>query len=140
MARELAAAARQWRGLLVEDATGTVRDISPGYRPGRLLDEHIRARDRTCRFSRLPRPGRPRGCGPHPPTVSPGPGSAVQPGRILPTPPPLEGRNLLGWLFTQPEPGVFLFTSPSGRTYLTRPPPLVEVDLQRHPENDPAPC
>lgn len=50
MARDLAAAARRWRAALIDEDTGQVKDLSAAYRPRRLLDLAVRARDRTCCF------------------------------------------------------------------------------------------
>jgi Domain of unknown function (DUF222) len=50
MARELAAAARRWRAALIDENTGQLKDLSVAYRPRRLLDLAVRARDRTVAF------------------------------------------------------------------------------------------
>jgi hypothetical protein len=50
MASELAAAARRWRAALIDENTGQLKDLSVAYRPRRLPDLAVRARDRTCCF------------------------------------------------------------------------------------------
>ncbi|MGH3780190.1 MAG: hypothetical protein ACRDRO_06040 [Pseudonocardiaceae bacterium] len=58
MARELAAAARRWRAALIDEHTGQLTDLSVAYRPRRLLDLTVRARDQVCCFPGCRQPAR----------------------------------------------------------------------------------
>jgi hypothetical protein len=50
MARDLATTAQRWRAALIDEHTGQTQRPSRAYRPRRLLDLTIRARDQTCCF------------------------------------------------------------------------------------------
>ncbi len=132
MARDLAAAARRWRALLVDEHTGHLTDVSEAYRPRLLLQEFIRARDVTCRFPGCRRPAarcdldhtKPHGKGGRTCHCNLGPFCRHH-HRL---------KHESDWVVVQPEPGTFVFTSPTGRTYSSRAPALVEpeVHLQSH--------
>ncbi len=137
LARELAAAARRWRALLVDPDTGQLRGICVIYRPRRLLDAFVRARDGSCCFPGCRQPAW-RCDLDHSTPHSEGGGTCA--GNLG----PLcrvhhHAKTHADWTLDQPEPGMFLWTSPTGRIYTVRSPALVEVDLQPHLDSDPPP-
>lgn len=130
MARDLAAAARRWRGLITDEHTGQLTDVTQAYRPRLLLQEFIRARDVTCRFPGCRRPAarcdldhtKPHGKGGRTCRCNLGPFCRHH-HRL---------KHKADWTVTQPESGAFLFTSPTGRTYLSRAPAPVELEGHLH--------
>jgi hypothetical protein len=115
------AADATWHRILTDPATGDVVDANPRrYRPSHRLAEHIRARDQHCRF--------------------PGCRQAAHRADIDHTVPAEDGgptirrnlaalcrkhhrlKHLPGWRCEQTDHGQLTFTTPSGRTYRTRPP------------------
>ncbi|HEY2765417.1 MAG TPA: DUF222 domain-containing protein [Pseudonocardiaceae bacterium] len=142
MARELAAAARRWRAALVDEQTGQLKDLSvayrpSAYRPSRLLNLVVQARDRTCCFPGCRRPARrcdldhtiPYGQGG--PTVGGNLGPLCRYHHRL--------KTHTSWALCQPEPGLFLWTSPTGRVHHFRAPPRTEYHLGIRPHPGPPP-
>ena len=92
---------------------------TPRYRPPPRLHEYITARDLTCRFPPCRQPAwrsdldhtRPYADGG--PTCRCNLGGFCRHDHIL--------KHLPGWHVTQPAPGTFHWTTPTGRTYLTTP-------------------
>lgn len=137
MARDLAAAARRWRGLITDEHTGDLTDVTQAYRPRLLLQEYIRARDVTCRFPGCRQPAA-RCDLDH--TTPHGTGGATCRCNLGPF---CRHHHRLkhesDWVVTQPEPGAFLFISPTGRTYLSRAPAQVEPEIQLIDHRSPPP-
>jgi hypothetical protein len=136
MARDLAAAARRWRGMLI-DEHGHLTDVTEAYRPRLLLQEFIRARDVTCRFPGCRQPAarcdldhtRPHGKGGRTCRCNLGPFCRHH-HRL---------KHESDWVVVQPEPGTFVFTSPTGRTYSSRAPALAEPEIRLQPHLPAAP-
>ncbi len=92
---------------------------SPAYRPPPRIREYVIARDQTCRNPRCGQPAwradldhtRPYDHGG--PTCKCNLGGACRSDHQL--------KQLPGWTLTQPQPGIFQWTTPAGRTYTTRP-------------------
>ena len=133
MARELGAAARRWRAALIDDKTGQLMDLSVAYRPRRLLDLTVRARDQVCCFPGCRQPARrcdldhtiPHGRRGR--TVAGNLGALCRHHHRL--------KTHTSWAMSQPEPGLFIWTSPTGRVHHFRAPPRTEIhlDLGAHP-------
>jgi hypothetical protein len=92
---------------------------SRAYRPPPRMREYVTARDLTCRFPFCGQPAW-RGDLDHTHAWHKGGrtcacnlGPLCRAHHIL--------KQLLGWELTQPKPGVFLWTTPAGRTYLVEP-------------------
>jgi hypothetical protein len=104
------------------DAGGCAHlEASSGYRPAPSLREYIAARDQTCRFSMCRQPAA-RGDLDHTiPWDKGGKTCACNIGGLCRSHHRLKQR--LGWNLTQPEPGVFVWATPAGRTYATHPDP-----------------
>jgi hypothetical protein len=133
MASELAAAARRWRAALIDENTGQLKDLSVAYRPRQLLDLAVRARDRTCCFPDCRQPAH-RCDLDH--TIPHEHGGPTAPGNLG----PLcrhhhRAKTRSSWSLSQPEPGLFIWTSPTGRIYHFRAPPRIEyyTDIRPHP-------
>jgi hypothetical protein len=121
VARELAAHDARWRRILTDPADGSVvATESTSYAPPAALAEHIRIRDRHCRF----------------PTCS---ARATTADLDHTVPHPAGGtradnlgalcrrhhkrKHDGGWSLAQPEPGHFVWRAPNGRTYHSYPEP-----------------
>ncbi len=141
-----------WSRIVTDPLTGAVLDVgSTRYRPTRAIAEHVIARDRTC-----VRPGcthQARTCQldhTYPYNHShPEEGGSTSVANLG----PLCGRDHqtkthAGFLLTQPEPGVFEWTTPTGHHYrrerdgttrpLTHRPPLDGDDLRPKASDPPA--
>jgi len=133
MARDLATAASRWRAALIDEHTGQLKDLSAAYRPRRLLDLTIRARDRTCCFPGCRQPAHRCDLDHTIPHDQDGP---TEPGNLGPL---CRYHHRLethtSWSLSQPEPGLFIWTSPTGRVYHFRAPPRIEfdTDIRSHP-------
>jgi hypothetical protein len=94
---------------------------SPACRPPPRIREFVAARDQTCRG---PRCGQPAWRGDLDHTIPYDQGGPTCPcdlGAVCRRDHRLKQRP--GWTLSQPEPGVFRWTTPAGRTYITRPDP-----------------
>lgn len=123
-ARELAADGI-WRRILTDPLSGTVLDVGrTRYRPSTALADHVRVRDRTCRFPGCRQPAR-RCDIDH---VEPFPQGGT------------DAENLCclcrhhhrlkherNWSVQHGESGRVVWTSPTGRTYDTRPESVADV-------------
>jgi hypothetical protein len=128
-ARRIAADAR-WRRLLTDPIDGGLLDVGTrAYRPPRRLDRFVKIRDGRCSYVTCSRPAKscqldhteefPAGA-----TAEGNLGCGCQRHHNDKT----HGR----WSVSQPEPGVFVWTSPCGRTYTVEPSLLAQ--LTRPPE------
>jgi Domain of unknown function (DUF222) len=131
-ARQLAAEGT-WRRILTDPLSGTVLDVGrTTYRPPKALADHIRTRDRTCRFP---------GC------RHPAHRCDLDHGIPYPQGPTSEA-NLCclcrhhhrvkhhgNWTIEHGENGTITWTSPTGRQYVTRPEPIT-VLLDHHATAD----
>jgi hypothetical protein len=138
VARRIAATGT-WRRLLTDPASGALLEYgTTRYSPPADLVEHVNARDRTCRFPTCTHPAETCDFDHTTPASQGGPTSADNGG-------PLHRRHHIdrthhGWRLEQPEPGVFLWTSPTGHTYRADPEivgPLLD-DLQAPDRAPPA--
>ena len=111
-----------WRRILTDPSSGTVLDVGrTRYRPPKALADHVRARDKTCRTA---------GC------HNPAEDCELDHTTPFPEGPTAEYnladyckhchrmKHTKGWKLTQPKPGYFIWTTPTGRTYEVDP----EVD------------
>lgn len=120
VAREIAENST-WRRILTDPASGAVLDVGRrSYRPPEELARHVRARDATCRFPGCRAPARrcdldhtvpfPKG-----PTAEHNLGALCRHHHRL--------KHGGDWTVTQSADGTFIWTSPTGHTYTTVPPP-----------------
>jgi hypothetical protein len=91
---------------------------SQAYRPPPRLQEHVTARDLTCRFFTCRQPAW-RGDLDHTIPWPDGPTCRCNLGGVCRTHHQI--KQLKGWMLTQPRPGIFEWTTPSGRTYIVTP-------------------
>ncbi|MGH3962549.1 MAG: DUF222 domain-containing protein [Pseudonocardiaceae bacterium] len=139
VARDLAAAGT-WRRILTDPASGRPLDYgTTRYRPPAHLAGLVITRDQTCQFPgcRVPahRCDLDHGI-PHNPAEGTGPTSETNVGpkcrnhhQIKQTP---------GWSVTHHPDGCTTWTTPSGHTYHSQPPPLTDPQpLTTHPKSDP---
>ncbi len=142
-----------WRRLLTDPASGVLLDYgTTRYTPPVDLLEHVHTRDGTCRFPTCSRPARlcqfdhTIAAGSSGWSTSDRNGGPLSPGCH-------NGKTHAGWRLSQPAPGRFLWTAPSGHTYdvdpeivgpLTQPPagpdpPIddLEPDWSTHPDPPP---
>ncbi|MGH8880302.1 MAG: DUF222 domain-containing protein, partial [Stackebrandtia sp.] len=137
MARELAAAAQRWRAALLDEQTGQLTNLSIAYRPRRLLNLFVQARDRTCCFPGCRRPARRCDLDHTIPYDQGGPTVAGNLGPLCRYHHRLKTHS--SWSLCQPEPGLFLWTSPTGRVHHYRAPPRTEFYLGIRPHPGPPP-
>jgi hypothetical protein len=118
LARELAERPQStWRRMLLDPADGTVLEVGRRRFPSPALARYVAARDRRCRFPGCVRPA--TSCEiDH--TVPHGRGGWTEKENLGPK---CKHHHRLkdetNWHVDQVSPGVFLWTAPTGRTYLT---------------------
>jgi len=122
MARRIALG-NGWRRVLTDPASGALLDYGRRtYVPPAALAGFVRTRDRTCRFPGCRVPA--QYCDlDHTVSYPLGPTSAANLGALCRHHHRLKHES--GWTVSQDDQAVFRWTSPTGRTYLTHPPPLV---------------
>lgn len=110
-----------WRRILTDPATGAVLDVgTTSYHPPADLDAYVRTRDQTCRF---PNGRQPAGRAdldhtrpfPHGLTAEDNLAALCRPHHRI--------KTLTSWQLKQLGGGRLEWTSPTGQTYLTDPPP-----------------
>lgn len=135
--RRLAADAT-WRRILTDPASGTVRDVGVmSYHPPAGLDALVRTRDRTCRFPTCRQPASRADLDhtvpfPTGPTAERNLAALCRPHHRL--------KTLSRWSAEQLGDGRLRWTSPTGRDYVTDPPPAHPPDLPPEvtdPSDDP---
>ncbi len=122
LARELAGHEDStWRRLVTDEISGGVLDVGrSSYRPPASLVRHLRLRDVTCRFPGCRKPAK-RCDVDHQTPFPEGPTSAGNTGVLCRHHHRL--KTMGGWRVRHLEDDSFLWTSPLGRRYLTRPHP-----------------
>lgn len=125
-ARRLAADGT-WRRIVTDPLSGAVLDVGrTRYTPPRDLADHVLARDQRCRWPTCDRPA--TGVGIHlDHTIAFEDGGTTSHANLG----PFCGKNHVdkhqaGWTVAQPEPGRFVFTSPTGHVYTTELEPVGE--------------
>jgi hypothetical protein len=142
-----------WRRLLTDPASGVLLDYgTTRYTPPVDLLEHVHTRDGTCRFPTCSRPARlcqfdhTIAAGSSGWSTSDSNGGSVSPGCH-------NGKTHAGWRLSQPAPGRFVCTAPTGHTYdvdpeivgpLTQPsagpdPPIDDLEPEWSTHPDPPP-
>ena len=115
-----------WRRVVTDPMTGVVLDIGRRRRHTRGLGEHVRTRDRHCVFPGCPRPAEDSQIDHTTEHSRGGPTAAANLGVLC------QRHNLMkqatAWRLSQPEPGQFVWTSPTGATYHVTPEPWTEPD------------
>jgi hypothetical protein len=108
-----------WRRLVTDPTSGTVLDVGrTSYRPPADLAEHVQLRDRHCVAPGCDRPA--TSCQlDHTVPYPAGPTAAGNLGPLCSRHHLLKHRSQ--WRLTQPQPGHFQWTSPTGHTYTTTP-------------------
>lgn len=116
-----------WRRLVVDDLSGSVLDVGrTTYRPPAALADHVRYRDRTCTYPGCSVPAQ-RCDLDHTEDWSPAPDDPRPPGttshtNLGPTcPRHHRAKHQARFDVRQPEPGVHVWTDPTGHRYRTRP-------------------
>ncbi len=119
-----------WRRIVTDPMTGAVLDVGRRRRHSSALGEHIRTRDKHCVFPGCSRPAEDcqidhtddhaRGGQ----TVASNLGALCQHHNLM--------KQRTDWTLHQPEPGRFVWTSPTGATHEVRPGPPTEPEQQEH--------
>jgi hypothetical protein len=92
---------------------------TPGYRPATATRDYITARDQTCRYPTCRQPAWHADLDHTRPWHQGGPTCPCNLGALCRTHHIL--KQLHGWTLTQPTPGTFHWTTPTGRTYTCEP-------------------
>ncbi len=110
-----------WRRILTDPATGAVQEVGrQTYRPGKVLTDHVRTRDVTCRFPGCRQPAH-RCDTDHTVPYPEGATSADNLGLLCRHHHRLKHET--DWSVAQEHEGRFVWTSPTGRRYVTEPEP-----------------
>jgi hypothetical protein len=110
-----------WRRILTDPATGAVREVGrQTYRPSRALADHVKARDVTCRFPGCRQPAH---CCDTDHTVPFPEGSTEADNLGLLCRHHHRLKHETDWTVRQERSGRFVWTSPTGRRYVTKPDP-----------------
>jgi hypothetical protein len=117
-----------WRRIVTDPMTGAVLDIGRRRRHTWALGEHVRTRDRHCVFPGCTRPAEDSQIDHTIDHAHGGPTAEANLGVLC------QHHNLMKqattWRLHQPEPGRFVWTSPTGTTHHVNPEPLTEPDEQ----------
>jgi hypothetical protein len=123
-----------WRRIVTDPLTGSVLDVGRRRRHTTALGEHIRTRDKRCVFKGCARPAESCHLDHTHDHAHGGPTSAANLGALCPRHNQMKQQTT--WRLSQPEPGHFVWTSPTGATYHVAPEPVVEPEESDH---DPPP-
>jgi hypothetical protein len=141
VARRLAADG-VWRRLLTDPVSGALLDFgTTRYRPSPQLADFVIARDRTCRFPASNTPARAAELDhtrPYRPDESGGATSADNLGPL--TSRFHNARTHHGWQLNQPEPGRFVWESPTGRRYVVDPEIITPITNSPPGDREPDPA
>lgn len=123
-ARRLAASGT-WRRIVTDPLSGAVLDVGrTRYTPPRELADHVMARDQRCRWPTCDRPA--TGVGielDHTVAFEDG-GTTAHTNLGVFCDKNHVDKHQAGWTVTQPEPGRFVYTSPTGHVYTVDPEPI----------------
>jgi hypothetical protein len=123
---ELADKNTVWRRIVTDPMTGAVLDVGRRRRHTYIVGEHVRTRDKHCVFPGCSRPAEDCQLDHTNDHANGGPTAVSNLGALC------QHHNLMkaktGWTLEQPEPGRFVWTSPTGATYDVLLEPLVEPD------------
>src|SRR5882757_2316671 len=121
VARDIAADTA-WQRLLTDPDTGALLDANPDrYRPGNPLDRFIKIRDQHCRWPGCRRAAKYCDVDHTIPHGKPG-GLTIRQNLACFCRRHHQIKQLPGWQVTQGDHGELTFTTPTGRSYRTRPP------------------
>lgn len=129
-----------WRRIVTDPLTGAVLDVGARRRHTVLIGEHVRTRDKRCVFPGCTRPAEACQIDHSDDYARGGSTSVTNLGALC------QRHNLIklegGWSLSQPEPGRFVWTSPTGATFGVVPEPLVDPTHDPEPEDatEPPPC
>jgi hypothetical protein len=116
-----------WRRIVTDPLTGNVLDVGKRRRHTRPLGEHVRTRDRHCVFPGCPRPAEDCQIDHTIEHARGGPTTAANLGTLC------QHHNLMKqdteWQLLQPQPGQYVWVSPTGVTY----PVLPDHDTDQDP-------
>ncbi len=129
-ARRIAADGR-WRRLLTDPTTGALLDYGRrSYPPPAPLADHIRARDRTCRFPGCRQPASTADLD-HTVPYPTGPTAATNLAALCRHHHRLKHRA--GWTVTQHDGAELTWTTPTGRRHTTSPPAIGAIEAAENP-------
>lgn len=126
-----------WRRIVTDPLTGNVLDVGRRRRHTNALGEHIRTRDKHCVFPGCTRPAEDCQLDHTIDHARGGPTAMANLGVLC------QHHNLMktqtNWTLHQPEPGHFVWTTPTGTTHEVLPEPVTEPDEHspnRHQDTD----
>jgi hypothetical protein len=127
-----------WRRLLTDPVSGTLLDYGRStYRARDALADHVRTRDVTCVFPGCRRPASACDLDHNLAYHEGGPTSHDNLGPLCRHHHRCKQQH--GWTLTQPQPGTFIWTTPTGRQYTRPPEALGEPDRRSARDRPPRP-
>jgi hypothetical protein len=115
-----------WRRIVTDPTTGTILGVGPRRRHTTPIGDHVRTRDKRCVFPGCTRPAESCQLDHTDDHATGGRTSVTNLGALG------HHHNLIklegGWSLSQPTPGHFVWTSPTGTTYNV-PEPVTDIDL-----------
>lgn len=119
-----------WRRIVTDPVSGAILDVGPRRRHTSALGEHVRTRDGHCVFPGCSRPAEDCQLDHTTDHARGGPTNASNLGVLC------QHHNLMkqatAWQLSQPEPGRFVWTSPTGATYEVAPDRLDDPDATEY--------
>ncbi len=140
-ARRLAERATAWTRLFTDPLTGHVTAVDT-YVPSKRLKQLLRARDQHCRWPGCSQRAHRSDLDHTIPWTDGGTTDTGNLAHLCRRHHTLKGAQLSGarrWKVHQRSPGVLVFTSPTGQTYVDEPPEIGPVFHEREPEREPEP-